>query len=545
MDAFNDPRVETIVVQKAARAGGTEVINNIIGYCIDYDPCPILYVQTSESEGKKYSRNILKPMLEETPVLIGKMNLSTSEIERNTILHKDYPGGNLTIIGGQSPKGFRMLAKRVVICDDVDGMKGDVGGEGDPIKLAKRRASTYPPGQRKLIIISTPTIKGLSRIEREMVGSDYRKYHVPCPECGALQTLEWGYLKWNREDLPASVHYECAYCKAKIKNYQKLDMLRKGEWIAAEEFHGKAGFFLNGLYSTFIPWEDAVNDFLGSKDSPPELKVFVNTFLAETWEDEAESVSYAPLLERREVEAVEIPAGVLALTCGVDVQGDRIEGEIVGWGEGDESWGIEYFIIRGDPSQPAVWQELDEARIKKDFNQAGKKMPILMTLIDSGGHHTDRVYQFVRSKQVRKPWRVRAAKGSNIYGKPIIGEISKTEVMRKRKVFLHIIGTDTAKAHIYGLLKISEPGPGFCHFPKTYDDEFFRQLTAEKIVTKYERGFKKRVWQKKPGDRNEALDCRVYALAAWRLVRPAGMQRAKTTTRYGRRVISKGVAHES
>jgi phage terminase large subunit GpA-like protein len=420
--------------------------------------------------------------------------------------------------GANSPASLASRPIRDVLCDEVDRYPVSAGAEGDPVNLAKKRTTTF--WNRKIILTSTPTIKGASRIETAYEASDQRRYYVPCPECGKKQPLKWANLIFDDGD----PKYACDNCGVLIEEQHKPNMLRQGEWIAEAEFTGRAGFHLNELYSPWRRWSEIVSDFKEAKKSPETLKTWVNTSLGETWEEEGEKADPDSLYARREHYRSQVPDGALVLTAGVDVQDDRLECEVVGWGIGEECWSIDYFILRGDPGRSELWQRLDE-RLRQTYDRAGVEMRIASTCIDSGGHYTQQVYQFCKKREVN---RIYAIKGKSQPGSPIV---SRPSTGNAQKVKLFSIGTDTAKELIYARFNVQEPGPGYCHWPVSdiYDPEYFAQITAEKVVTRFHKGFPRREWVK-TRPRNEALDCRVYALAAMVILQPnfkALQERAK------------------
>jgi phage terminase large subunit GpA-like protein len=521
MDCFNDPRIERVVVKKASRMAVTEGINNTIGFCIDYDPCGILYVQQSLDEGKKYSQAILDYLVRDTPPLLAKVAEKKSRDAAASIFQKTFPGGNLTITGANSPRGFRMVNKRVVICDDVDGFEEAVGREGNPVDLAIHRADTAP--NRKIILVSKPTVKDFSRIDSEFDKSDKRFYHVPCPFCGGMQTLKFGGketdygLKW-KDDNPETAHYLCEHCHEKIRDWQKAEMLLGGVWIATAPFVRTAGFHISQIYNPFIPWSDIVADWLRAQDSPKSLQSFINDRLGETWEDKHEKISDESLYGRREAYGPMVPMTAGLLTAGIDIQDDRIEIEVKAWGEGEENWNMDYKILYGDTATQDVWNRLDEYLLGPWLHKSGKFIWIACAAIDTG-HRTKQVYEFIRSRQLREVspgvrQMIIAVKGSSTPGDPIISERAKK--ISRYAVNLFKVGTDTAKDTIFGYLKITGGGGrGYMHFRKELDHEYFKQLTAEKAFKVFDKhGYPHKVWKKKEGARNEALDCNVYALAA-------------------------------
>lgn len=290
----------------------------------------------------------------------------------------------------------------------------------------------------------------------------------------------------------------------------RFKAIKAGEWIATQPESGVAGFRLSGLYSPWVPLDDAVRDFLEAKKLPETLRVWVNTFLGETWEEQGDGIDETNISARREAYE-NVPDAVHLLTAGVDVQNDRVEVEVLGHGRDEETWSIDHAIIYGDPSTPALWSDLDAYLSQAFEKDDGTTFGIRCACIDSGGHYTQAVYNFVRPRESR---RIFAIKGVGGEGKAIVGRPSRNNI---GKIRLFPVGVDTAKEIIYSRLKITQPGPGFCHFPARYDDEYFEQLTAEQIVTRFSKGFRKREW-KKVRARNEALDLRVYAIAAYALL---------------------------
>lgn len=518
MDCYNDPFVEVIVVMKAARMGVTEVINNIHLYTVKIDPCSNLYVQQTIQEGQKYSKKIYQPLVDYTPAMKAAVYESKAHDKNNTILEKSWPGGALTITGANTATGFRMIFVKNVYLDDVDGFEADVSGEGDPVSLAMMRCETHP--DKKIYVVSSPTIKGFSRIEAIFNLSDKRHYYIPCAFCGELQFLKFKQLKWpNRR--PDQAIYECEICAAGIKNYQKQEMLINGKWRAHSEFTNTAGFFLPIFYSPFVTWPRVVEKWLKAKDDGREaLKVFVNTFLAETFDEEGgEGVNYHELFNRRENYGPKVPKQAAVLTFGADIQGGkngRIECEVVAWGIGRESWSMEQVVFHGDPTIPGgVWDDFDSFLQKIYEHECGAKLNIISGFIDSG-FATQQVYEFCKTRTHR---RIYASKGSSQPSKPLVG---RPTIHKLAKIRLFPIGTDTAKDLVYGWLKQKKPEqsteetpiPGYCHFPIQYDNEYFEQLTAEKVVTKYSKGHPIRQWVLPAGKKNEVLDCRILALAS-------------------------------
>ena len=517
MRAITNPAVEEVVVMKAARIGYTEgIIGNGIGYFIDQDPCPQLVVQPTVEDAKGWSKDNLTPLLEETPRLEGKVSDQKSRDSKNTILAKRYAGGSLKVIGANSPRGFRRHTVRVVWFDEVDGYPPGAGSEGDQISLGRKRAQTFD--NRKIVMGSTPTLKDASRIEAAYNASTRGRCYVACPHCKHEQVLKWKNIAWDKvtledgtvEHLPETAHYVCDDCGSVIEERHKRSMVMAHKWKHDYPNRSVLGFHLNALYSLFhgARWEALVKEFLDAKEDPSLLQVWVNTVLGETFEERGERVDASTLAARCETYRAPLPRGVGILTAAADVQGDRIEYKVKGWGAGQESWLIETDVFWGDPGQPEVWDALDVALRKRYKHELGPELRIRAAAVDSGGHHTDAVYTFVQPRQHRG---VYAIKGYSEGGRPIWPyKPSKTN---KHGVKLFSIGTDTAKDVIFSRLRRKTAGPTYMHFPEGTSDEYFAQLTGEKKVRELVNG--RPVYRyKKTRPRNEALDLEVYNLAA-------------------------------
>ena len=515
--------VQRVVMMFAAQTGKTEAGANWLGYVIDHAPGPMLLVQPTVEMAKRLSKQRLESLITETPVLAEKIAPSRSRDSGNTMFAKDFPGGMMLLTGSNSATGLRSTPCRYIFCDEIDAFPSDVDGEGDPVSLAEKRATTF--ARRKILLTSTPTVKDFSRIEAEYERSDQRRFYVPCPCCSVMQWLKWPQLKWENNE-PATAAYECEVCHERFAEIHKPAMLRKGEWRATAPSNGKtAGFQLSGLYSPlgWLSWADMVDDFLRAKADAPMLKSFVNTRLAETWEEDfASKVSADGLLERCEhYEAAMVPEGGLALTVGVDVQDNRLAISVWAWGREEEGWLLDHQEIYGDPSRQELWKQLDEVVLREWPHAVGPAMRPDVVAIDSGGHFTAEVYQYARERARQG---VVAIKGQSQRGKPPIGKGSKVDVNHqgrtlKRGAVVYLVGGDTVKTTLFGRLKHNEQGAGFLHFHMGTTGEYFEQLTAEKQVLRYNRGgFPTREWVKKPSARNEALDCLVYAYAALNLM---------------------------
>lgn len=502
---------EFVVFMKGTQIGGTEVGLNWIGSTICNAPGPFLVVMPNDKVVERVSKQRLAPMIEETPALKALVASPRSRDSSNTMEMKEFKGGILIITGSNSPAGLASMPIRYIDFDEVDRFAIDSGGEGDPIQLAEKRTSTFA-GRRKIYINSTPTVKGRSRIEFAFNASDQRRYYVPCPHCGNKDWIRWANIRWE-PDKPETAHLHCEACGKAIGEGNKTEMLAKGEWRATAPFNGKvAGFHLSSLYSPlgWKSWESIVREFLDAKGDPVKLKTFVNTILGETWEEAGEKADDQILMDRREDYGVEVPPGVAVITCGVDVQDNRIECEVVGWGRGEESWGLGYFVIMGDPDQQSAWNDLEKNILQRVWIGGGNvPLRVSATMIDTGGHRAQAVYNFVRPREGR---RIYASKGATDAAAPVVKRPAKSK--NKGNVTLWMIGTNAIKDALLARMTRQDPGPGYLHFPLHYNDSYFRQLTSEQRVTSKTKGSVKSRWEKTPGARNEALDCRVGAFAA-------------------------------
>jgi len=495
----------------AARIGKTEIINNILGRYIDNEPCPILSVNPTVEMAEAWSKKYFAPMIRDTPCLRDKVKEAKTRDSNNTILEKSFPGGYIAMAGANSPAGLASRTIMIVVLDEIDRFPPSAGTEGDPVELAKKRTETFTY-RKKYVQTSTPTIKGVSRIEYEWNQSDKRMYYVPCPHCGFHQHLQWKNIRFDKKDLQ-DVFYECEQCQNSIRESDKPKMIRLGQWRATNPIIIKhAGFHLNALYSPWISWQEVVTKFLNAKKRSETLKVWINTMLGETWEEEETFTLSDEKLAARIEQYENVPNGVILLTAGIDVQDDRIECLIKGWGLEDESWFIDYKIFYGSPGRTDTWTLVDGCLTTPLTNEKDVPMRIASACIDSGGHFTQNVYDYVKHRQGKRFF---AVKGYGGYGRPFIGKSSRNN---KQRALVFFLGVDTAKELIYDRLQIEEPGPGYMHFNQKCQEEYFLQLTSEKHITKYSKGFPTKVWELKSGRRNEALDCEVYALAAYKLL---------------------------
>ncbi len=510
MDSFNDPKIQRIVVMTSSQVGKTELLLNAIAYYMDQDPSPMLCVQPTLAMAQSFSKDRLAAMIRDTHKIKNLVAESKSRDSGNTVLHKRFPGGHLSLAGSNSAAGLASRAIRVLLLDETDRYELSAGAEGSPIALSIARTKTFP--NRKIYMCSTPTIKGISAIEAAFEESDKRYFLVPCPECGHKQQLKWKGVVWD-EDKPETAHYVCEDCGSVINESKKPWMLKHGEWQATAKSIDTAGFHLSELYSPWSTWATMARNFLEAKKMPETLKTFVNTSLAESWEDRGDGVEHDSLLTRRlNYDPLSLPEDILVATCAVDCQKDRLEAMAMGWGKNYAAWVIEHKVFWGDPNAAQVWQELDQYLRTRFKTESGRVIPISATCIDSGGLATQSVYSFTKTRQGR---RIFAIKGASVQGKPIV---SKPTYVGKLKNVLYTVGTDTAKDNIYARLNAPEEDATL-FFPADVDEEFFKQLTAEKRITKWVRGRKSLVW-KQIRPRNEILDLTVYNFAAIYILNP-------------------------
>ncbi len=494
---------------KGSQVGGTEVGLNWIGYQIHLSPGPALCVLPTVEIGKRWSRQRLQPAIDSSQVLADRVSPARERDSSNTIQSKGYPGGIILITGSNSAAGLRSMPVKYLLSDEIDAFAGDVDGEGDPVALAEVRTHTYH--SRKVLLISTPTIRGFSRIEREFELSDQRYYHVPCPLCGEYQKLVWAQVKFARDDAGkvTDVYYECVHCQGRIDEHHKTHMLAHGHWVAENPGQETAGFHISALYSPlgWLSWGEIVAKFLDSKKDTSKLKVWTNTMLGETWTEDVEQIDDIELYERRQQYPARAPMDVLCITAGVDVQQDRLEASIVGWGEHYTPYVLDHQIIYGDPQLPEAWSQLDRLIQEPIKHESGAMFNIVSVMVDAG-YLPDVV---LRWTVAREPRRIYAGKGSSETGRPVVGRASKNNQARAS---LFSLGVDTAKDVIFAKMKA-----GMVRFPEHLDLEYFKQLSSEVIKPTWKMGRIVRRYVK-VRERNEALDCLIYAYASAVLLNP-------------------------
>ena len=460
----------------------------------------------------------LNPMLRDTPILRGLVHDGRSRggPEMSTMLVKIFPGGRLAIVGAESEAGLASRPIGFLVGDEADKWMPNTGG--DPWAQARKRLESFPDAV--WLLVSSPKIKRKSRIEAAMEGTDKRMWFVPCYHCGKFFVMQWEHIKWPK-DIPGKAYLECPACSNVTDDRKRIDSIMAGEWRATAPFNGIRGYWLNGIVTLLKAGRgfanrlhQMVDEFLtAKKEGPLSLQVWTNLFKAETWEEELDKPEPPEVLyARREnygtADAIELPERCVVLTVGADVQADRIEAEISGWGDGEESWGVEYRIFRGNIAQWKVWDEFEHWLAQARFRHiSGHELSVAMVGVDQG-HNGKMVYAWC-NRYAPRP--VIAIKGVGTAGMPWV-------VGSKRRSRLKLAKVNTAKELIYSRLKLIDHGRGYCHFPETYSLEYFQQLTSERMRTVYKRGVPEREFVQ--NGRNEALDTRVYGMAAIEVLRP-------------------------
>lgn len=498
----------------------TEAGNNWLGYIMHISPAPTLMVMPTEAMVKKNSKTRIDPMIEASPILRERIAPARSRDSGNTMLQKEFPGGVLMLVGANSASGLRSMPVRFLFLDEVDAYPMDLDGEGSPLALAMARTRTF--AKRKIFEISTPTISGLSIIESEFAATDQRHFHVPCPHCGVFQDLVWGQVRWE-PGKPETAVYECRECNELIEERYKPKMLAHGEWKAhaPENIHWRTvGYHINSLYSPYgwYSWGDAVKDYEEAANDANKMKTFVNTVQGLTWKEDGESPQFMALYDKREHYEFNVPPMEVAfLTAGMDVQGDRLEVEIVGWGVGKRSWSVDYRVFDGDTAKPDVWKNVADLLNESWTTEDGRQLRLSLLCIDSG-FNTSHVYNFCLNQDSSRVIPIKGQERLTTMAsapRPIVVSRSGSKI---GSVKVWGVGVNMIKSELYGWLKMnkdedgSKPN-GYCTFPQ-YDQHHFKSLTAEKVhVVKDKKGFDRIEWVKE-FQRNERLDCRVYARAA-------------------------------
>lgn len=528
MDALSEPGIETVVLMCSSQIGKTEILLNILARFIHLDPCPILFVAYSLEMAEAMSKERFAPMARDTRVLREKID-SRSRNGNNTILHKYFTGGHLTFAGSNSPASLASRPIRLLLMDEVDRYEASAGKEGDPVSLAKRRTNNF--WNRLIVLVSTPGNKGESRIEKAWQESDQRHYLVPCPVCGFKQKLEWDRIvypgKGTDDAQPKQVAYQCLNCEVLIGQEHRAAMLAKGEWQATASSNGIAGFHINELYSPWRDWVDIAMDFETARKDPHQLKVWVNTSQGLPFELQGDKLDWEILYDRALassycIEDETLPEGILHLTAGVDVQGDRLEVAIFGW-RGRRMWLIEYHKIEGDPLEDgeglsqgeiSVWEQLDRLLERTYTDFWGNQLNILTACVDSGAYTQD-VYMQIRIRKGRRNPVYYAIKGDEGMHRDLVKRSGWKDInwhgqKIKRGVDLYIVGVDRAKETLFARSK----KPGMLLLPKDVGQDWCQGFCSEVLMTEHRKGKPVQKWKPVPGVRNEPLDTAVYAMAA-------------------------------
>ena len=533
MDSFSEVGVNRVVFKKCARVGATEAGLNIVGYFVHQDPSAIMIVQPTVDDAKDFSKEQLAPTIADTPVLASTISNAVKD-SKNTITAKVFPGGSIVLGGANSPRFFRRRTVRVLILEEVNGYGGSstAKGEGDQVKLAEKRTETMGY-RRKVYLNSTPTKKGDCRISKEHAKSDQRYYHVPCPHCGHRQRLVWERLRYK--DLPTPA-YQCAGCEQLIDEAEKDAMLQAGEWVVTQPLASTRGYHLNALYSPFVRWATLVEEWIDAQGDKEALEVFTNTALGEEWEDR-DTEDLRASIKARALRydggtgdgpfAFHVPHYGCVLVCGVDKQPGELHWVVRAYGPNEQSWLIDRGVFRGDTSRPDVWADLEEMRANRSWlHEHGARLKIAAMCVDSGDD-PDPVYAWTKPRLAEY---VFAVKGASDPGADIL---PKKFTRTRLKSRLYVIGTQAIKKRLFRRLGLAAPVPystnaggTFFHVNDRADEQYLSELFSNRLVRHEYRGKTVAMYQKRPGGRDEALDCEVYAYAALHLgpIAPGNLQ---------------------
>lgn len=543
LDAIKEPGVRRVSYMTGAQLGKTTVQQCVTGYFIEHEPRSQILVQPTQGDVQTFLETKLRPMLDANPAISSKMAKQRGREGVNNSRIISYIGGWLMFSWAGSPKTLRGRSAPVTQADEIDGFEATP--EGDPGELLAQRSASFGDDALRTES-STPTIEGASRIETAFNEGDQRRYYVPCPHCGHAQHLRWENVSWSgrvstgiddaekdkdQEHDPGTAHYHCEGCGVGWDDGERVAAIRNAErlghgWKATKPFKGHASFHAPEMLSTFRRLRDIVQSYL-DKLALDDLQSFVNVSLALTYAEKGEKADPNSLQGRAEEYRAEVPAGGLYLTAGIDMQMDRLECEVVAWGVGEESWSIGYYVLWGDPLHQDVWDDLDDLLASTYQHESGAIMPISAALLDTGGTNgmTQAAYDYAKGRTGR---RLFAGKGVSGWGRPIVEKPQRKQSgKRARKVDLFLVGTDEAKLVVMRRLAATvgaeekTGGPGYCHTPSDRDADWYKQITSEKLVTRYVKGQPVREWHKPDRARNEGLDCRVYALAALKIMNPS------------------------
>ena len=529
MDAFTQVGIWKIVIMASAQTGKTEIELNMMGRAIDVDPGPMLFIQPTDGFAEDFSKRRVAPMIRACPRLKRKVYEAKSRDAGNTIGMKTFPGGSVAFTGANSPTELAGRPVRYVFCDEIDRFPASAGTEGNPLKLAERRTETFRERGRKMVLTSTPTVKGTSEIEKNYLQGTQEEWHTECPHCHNFSFIKFDQIKFDKEEYKdeagernyhvRNVRWKCPVCERETGEYDTKRCPAK--WVSKNPEAVEAGvrsFRLSAFMSPWSDWKDICRSFLNAHDDPELLKVFVNTMLGETWEVRDRSGVPEQLYARREKYDAEVPDGVLVLTMGVDTQDNRLEYEIVGWDRDEQSWGISRGVIPGIPDTKSVWEEIDALMDRQWRTPGGMSLKVMAAFVDSGGHYTQDVYRACAERFVNGR-KIFAIKGDDGQDKEYVSMMKKSGPIKSPKF---VIGVDSGKTAIMSSTAVETPGARYMHFPRDYeagyDMEFFRGLISEKMVI-HRRGGKAVMAWEKTYERNEPLDCRNYARAAYKYFR--------------------------
>lgn len=512
MDAVTDATVREVVMMVGSQVGKTEAINNVAGYFMTQDPAPILVIQPTLTMAKTWSEDRFAPMLRDSPIFNGLVRDPRSRDSGNTVFHKIYKGGHITVAGANSAAGLASRPIRVLLFDEVDRYPPSAGTEGDPVTLARKRTATF--WNRKIVLVSSPTRKGVSRIEQAFALSDQRHYLVRCPHCRHEQVLRWSHVRWTDDD-PSSAHLVCQDCAVVLGEHDRHEMIKTGRWAATRPFTGIAGFWMSGLYSPWQSLAEVVREFLGAKDFPETLMAWTNTTLAELWDERGDTAQPHALAARAEPYALlTVPDGGLLLTAAIDVQrAGRLAITICAWGEREECWVVGWTEIEGNPAQAEVWDAADEY-LERDFpHESGGVLRVSCVAVDEGdGVTTSYVRDYCRTRMARSSIPRLNVKGANRPMKVLIEDPDAPQARKKRKKGqAWMVDVSTIKGLMLPRLRMTDPI--MVHFSAQLPATYYPQLASESLVTKYVKGFPQAVWVKDPKVANEALDTLTYAYA--------------------------------
>jgi len=529
LDAMTDDISQTIVIKKPTRIGYSIMLSIVIAYYVHQKPSNQFHYQPNDDEAKGYAEDTIEPMIRDNPTIskLVEANNNRGRTKKEKTVKKNYPAGHMEFLGAESDKNFNRRTGRVVSGDEVDAWKREAGNTGDKIMTMLRRTSDF--WNRKNILGGKP-IGSEFQDDKEIDESTsildiwFKKgtqeyLNIPCPKCDHLQKFEFEQLLWEKDlddkgrtikHYPHTAHFKCAKCEHKIYDKDKRELLKKCKWVAENQNPEKGirSFSVWAMvsYSPNVTWGNIVEEFLSAKNSKLKLKAFTNEVLGRTWEEDYTKPIISDFEDRLEDYNAEVPDGVLVLSCGCDTQDNRIEAHVIGWGKNEESWAIEYKIFHGNTNDPEVWQRLDEYLNKTFYHENGGQMKIHTTSIDSGGHSTQTIYEFCKTRFFR---RIFAVKGASKIDAPVAPRLASQITMKRGgKIPLFMVGVNMVKDVLYSYVLAEIGGAGYFHHPRdeTYDNEYFKQLTAEKRD-------KDGRW-KPTRARNEALDVYVYSYAS-------------------------------